>query len=161
MCGGRLGPARYVVAHTLDIDQGGDDGELSSLSVLEAPPADQGEAPTTRPHNPLCFLYETSSHRSPAVFRGSELPDVIEQLTSRSRPSPPGRIFFFSGYATWARGQLEREVQRGSWGVCSGRLHDVLRPDIATCWQNLQNGNRLLPTLQLLEDVMLPTATTE
>jgi putative AlgH/UPF0301 family transcriptional regulator len=164
VCGGRLGPVRYVVAHTLDIEQGRDDDELSCFSVLEAPVADQGhgEVPTTRPHNPLCFLYETSNNLSPAMFRGSELPGIIEVLTSQCRRrSLPGRIFFFAGYAKWGRSQLEREVQRGSWGVCDGRLHDVLRPDIATCWQNLQNGNRLLPTLQLVEDdAVLPTTTT-
>ncbi len=38
----------------------------------------------------------------------------------------------FAGYAGWGAGQLEREIEEGSWYVVPGIARDVFRPDTST-----------------------------
>ena len=38
----------------------------------------------------------------------------------------------FAGYAGWGAGQLEREIEEGSWYVVPGIARDVFRADTST-----------------------------
>lgn len=43
----------------------------------------------------------------------------------------------FSGYAGWAPGQLEAEIQRGMWYVCGGRVEDAFTPEPEQLWRQV------------------------
>jgi len=93
----------------------------------------------------------------------SELPAIVLRLTSGAQP-PLGphqnttrRVLAFSGHCSWRAGQLEDELRRGAWGVCDGRLEDVVgamnshggnshsrgRADGEQMWREIWAGNRL------------------
>ena len=40
----------------------------------------------------------------------------------------------FSGYCSWGRGQLEREVESEMWDLSQGTEEDVLRSNIKSIW---------------------------
>lgn len=43
----------------------------------------------------------------------------------------------FAGYAGWGAGQLEAEIEEGSWYVVPGQVDDVFRADSATLWRDV------------------------
>ena len=50
-------------------------------------------------------------------------------------PAPVDAVRVFSGYAGWAPGQLESEIEQGAWLVVDGALDDVLCSDPARLWR--------------------------
>ncbi|WP_232680538.1 YqgE/AlgH family protein [Nocardioides sp. R-C-SC26] len=46
-------------------------------------------------------------------------------------------VRIFAGYAGWGDGQLEREIEEGSWYVVAGRADDVFGADTATLWRDV------------------------
>jgi len=46
-------------------------------------------------------------------------------------------IRVFSGYAGWGAGQLESEVEEGSWYVVSANVTDLLHPDPESLWRGV------------------------
>ena len=94
-----------------------------------------------------------------AVFRASENPPgalrvlgdvsfaldpaVVEQLLH----APPRRVRFFNGYAGWAPGQLELELDRGGWYVVYADADTVFRKDMNTLWQELLVRARAITAL--------------
>jgi putative transcriptional regulator len=47
------------------------------------------------------------------------------------------RLRIFAGYAGWAPGQLEAEVEEGSWYVVPGEALDAFRGDTAFLWRDV------------------------
>lgn len=43
----------------------------------------------------------------------------------------------FAGYAGWGAGQLEQEVEEGSWYVVRGEPHDAFHPDTGDLWREV------------------------
>jgi putative transcriptional regulator len=43
----------------------------------------------------------------------------------------------FAGYAGWGAGQLDREIEEGSWYVVPGIADDVFRADTSTLWRDV------------------------
>jgi putative transcriptional regulator len=43
----------------------------------------------------------------------------------------------FAGYAGWGNGQLDLEIEEGSWFIVPGIAHDVFRADTATLWRDV------------------------
>lgn len=43
----------------------------------------------------------------------------------------------FAGYAGWGKGQLDREIEEGSWYVVPGLARDVFRADTTTLWRDV------------------------
>jgi putative transcriptional regulator len=48
-----------------------------------------------------------------------------------------GGLRIFVGYAGWGAGQLEREIEEGSWYVVPGETPDVFRAETATLWRDV------------------------
>ena len=138
VCGGRLGALRYIIAHTLDVQEDGEGSEYESLGVFNS----DGESETP----PVRFVYEKSNLRSPAMFQGVNLQDAVRKLT---QSCSMGRLMLFSGYCKWKKGQLEREILRGTWSVCKGRLEDVLNDSVESMWEEIRGGERLLNPQEL------------
>jgi putative transcriptional regulator len=51
----------------------------------------------------------------------------------------------FAGYAGWGPGQLENEIDEGSWYVLDARPEDVLASDPSTLWRDVlkRQGGKL------------------
>ena len=43
----------------------------------------------------------------------------------------------FAGYSGWGAGQLEREIEEGSWYVVPGTAADVFRAETTTLWRDV------------------------
>jgi putative transcriptional regulator len=61
------------------------------------------------------------------------LPDSVDALLG----DPPRKIRFFSGYAGWAPGQLQGELDRGDWLVVDADAKSVFLKDTSRLWQDL------------------------
>lgn len=48
-----------------------------------------------------------------------------------------GSLRIFAGYAGWGVGQLETEIEEGSWFVVDGLPDDVLDPEPAELWRKV------------------------
>ena len=46
-------------------------------------------------------------------------------------------VRIFAGYAGWGAGQLDREIEEGSWYVVPGVARDVFRNDTTTLWRDV------------------------
>ncbi len=60
----------------------------------------------------------------------------------------------FAGYAGWGAGQLETEIDEGSWYVVPGEVPDIFRPDTTTLWRDVlrrQPGERAWSSTQPLD----------
>ncbi len=60
-------------------------------------------------------------------------PDTIDTLIK----SPPAAIRFFTGYAGWAPGQLQRELERGDWFLADADAGAVFRKDSSNLWRDM------------------------
>lgn len=69
------------------------------------------------------------------VFLGAGLDLLINTLTDEPDPDSPARPFF--GYAGWAPGQLEAEIERGDWAVGDGDPDYIFHLDPEQVWQRL------------------------
>ena len=63
-------------------------------------------------------------------------------------------VRIYAGYAGWAAGQLEEELDQGSWYVLDGGPEDVFGDDAETLWQRVLRR-------QLGDTVFLATPTTD
>lgn len=64
--------------------------------------------------------------------------ELLERLVAT--PGTPLRIFL--GYAGWAPGQLQWELQRGDWDLANARAEDVFRDNIDGLWRELSRNRR-------------------
>lgn len=46
-----------------------------------------------------------------------------------------GSLRLFAGYAGWGSGQLDEEIEEGSWFLVPGSTGDLLDPEPATLWR--------------------------
>ena len=65
-------------------------------------------------------------------------PAIVEDL--EDPPGAPLRVF--SGYAGWGAGQLEAELDEGSWIVAEQETSDAFDPDPATLWRRVLQRQR-------------------
>ena len=84
-----------------------------------------------------------------AVFRTKDNPQgalrVLDDLSFALDPAvveglmhtPPAQVRFFNGYAGWAPGQLETELDRGGWYVLNADTDTVFRKDMGKLWDEL------------------------
>jgi putative transcriptional regulator len=64
-------------------------------------------------------------------FALSEDPKVLQAM---ARGSGPRRALFCLGYAGWAPGQLDAELDRGSWGIAPADEKLVFDEDPKVKW---------------------------
>jgi hypothetical protein len=64
------------------------------------------------------------------VIAVAEHPSPFEDRIRRSR--------LFIGLCVWARGQLEREIERGAWRTAQARADDVFTGQPETLWAHFQ-----------------------
>lgn len=69
------------------------------------------------------------------VFLGAGMDLLLSTLIEGPDPESPARPFF--GYAGWAPGQLEAEIERGDWAIGDGDPDYIFRLDPEHVWQQL------------------------
>jgi putative transcriptional regulator len=69
-------------------------------------------------------------------------PEVLAQILGG--PALPPEFRVYTGYAGWAPGQLEAEIDRGDWHVLPARAEAVFRADPKTVWRDLVDQARRL-----------------
>lgn len=82
------------------------------------------------------FRAQESPGRSFAIIENVHLalqPETVEQLLKK----PPPQLRFFAGYAGWAPGQLQGEIERGDWWVVPADPETVFRKNTETLWDDL------------------------
>ncbi len=82
------------------------------------------------------FQAPESPGRSFAVVQNVRLalqPETVEQLLKK----PPPQLRLFVGYAGWAPGQLQGEIERGDWWVVPADPETVFRKNTDTLWDDL------------------------
>jgi putative transcriptional regulator len=62
-------------------------------------------------------------------------PEVLKQLMNQ--PQQASRFRAFAGYAGWAPGQLEREIERGGWHVFHAEVDTIFDPSPNSVWPRL------------------------
>ena len=62
-------------------------------------------------------------------------PDVLKQLMNQSTSAL--RFRAFAGYAGWAPGQLEQEIERGSWHIFAAEVDALFDPSPESVWPRL------------------------
>lgn len=67
---------------------------------------------------------------------GSSTLDPLRDLIASGR-AESAEFVVYAGYAGWAPGQLEAEIERGDWHVAPGRSEHVFDTDAAEVWPRL------------------------
>lgn len=62
-------------------------------------------------------------------------PEVLRALLKQTEPNP--RFRTFAGYAGWAPGQLEREIERGGWHIFHADVDTIFDPNPDSVWPRL------------------------
>jgi putative transcriptional regulator len=68
--------------------------------------------------------------------------DLLNTLLQQPGPDPDQR--FFAGFAGWAPGQLEREIERGDWHVLKVDAEVVYDTELDTLWQRMHQRATML-----------------
>ena len=92
------------------------------------------------PQSPV-FLVQAASPPPQAlqVVAGVYLSNSPEGLQALLEQSPlPLRFRVFAGFASWAPGQLERELRRGDWHALPAELDEIFNAGGVLQWQRLQ-----------------------
>ena len=90
---------------------------------------------------------DASVEVSPAVYVTTD-PQAFDAIVCSGKESEPRRVL--SGYAGWAAGQLDDELQTGDWLVTDCSVPDVFSADPYVLWDQLRErineSHRLLPS---------------
>lgn len=62
-------------------------------------------------------------------------PDVLKHLMNQPESAP--RFRTFAGYAGWAPGQLEREIEHGGWHIFHADVEAIFDPSPSSVWPRL------------------------
>ncbi len=78
------------------------------------------------------------------VEPGTPVDQIVDGIVTVDLSAPPGvvpagagRVRVFAGYAGWGSGQLEGELDRGSWLVVDGSPADVFGADADGLWRQV------------------------
>lgn len=88
----------------------------SAIDIYEGGPVDNEH---------LYFLHTTSLGGEPItdnIYLGGNFNEAVKQLTNGTLSSSEIKIFI--GYCGWDAGELEAEIEEGSWNVKSGSLFE-------------------------------------
>jgi len=83
----------------------------------------------------LCRGNETSEERG--ILKDIFLAKDLEMLKFPEHLGPEGKIRCYLGYAGWAPGQLEAEVNAGAWHLMPGDSGLIFDANLATLWQEM------------------------
>lgn len=78
---------------------------------------------------------DTPPEESAAIVDAVHLVDIDEAL--KNAHADPGSLRFFIGYAGWAPGQLDHELDRGSWYIVPASDEHIFADDPRALWQTL------------------------
>ena len=139
VCGGRLGVTRYMILHTQH--EQADGNRWHSKTIFQA-----GSRVSL-----LCDRESIYDRESPALLESNQVEDFLQEHQN-SNLDEDHSVLVFSGYCSWGRGQLEREVQRGMWDLSHGEEQDLLRDNPEGFWEELVHGNRLIQSQDMFVD---------
>lgn len=86
----------------------------------------------------VLFCMHTNPHVSNSlplgngIFINGDFPDLVN--LTRNTEGVNSNVRFFLGYAGWSEGQLEREIQQGSWAVANADAKFLFTKDISSMW---------------------------
>jgi putative transcriptional regulator len=114
--------------------------DLPDLPAGEAGLAGAGQIYSGGPvgRNGMLVLY-----RGNAAFEGHGILDDVYLATDLAALKMPdqlghnGKVRCYLGYAGWAPGQLEAEMQAGAWRLAQGNSRLIFDVNPATVWQEL------------------------
>lgn len=113
-----------------------------ALPLLAAAPGQEGALCYGGPVAPRAFIALVKTSETPPaaaqkIFASVYLtgPDPLSDWLAKGQPESQYRVF--AGYAGWAPGQLESELDRGDWQVLPADEHRLFSPDVAGWWQEL------------------------
>ncbi|MEO9326225.1 YqgE/AlgH family protein [Nocardioides sp. C4-1] len=151
-----------TVVLVLDVDAGGSLGvvlnrptDLPVAEVLEqwsglvAEPEVLFEGGPVEANGALALVLRRSTDHEPddvlglrdldvpddTLFQGLALLDLDTPVELVAAEVAGLRIF--AGYAGWGAGQLDREIEEGSWYVVPGAAPDAFRADTSTLWRDV------------------------
>ena len=87
------------------------------------------------------------------VCDGMALGGEAESILALLRGPACSRVRVFSGYSGWGAGQLQSELQLGSWIVCPARAHFIFESPPESMWAEVLRS--LGPRYELLTQVPL------
>ncbi len=88
---------------------------------------------------PLVVLHQRESLADVEVVSGvycSTRPEMLDEIVQHEEP----HTRFFAGYAGWAGGQLEGELQTGSWLTVPASAQHVFFETSRSLWKNVFKG---------------------
>jgi putative transcriptional regulator len=120
-------------------------GEASLASLLRHLGIESGEAGgSIRVHwgGPVegrrGFVLHTRDYAAPGTLAVDErlsVTDRSEIFRALADGTGPARSLFVLGYAGWAPGQLERELERGDWSTATADLDVIFDANVAAKWE--------------------------
>jgi len=78
-------------------------------------------------------------------------PDTVDTLIR----NPPVAIRFFTGFASWAPGQLQGELDRGDWFIADADADAVFRKDSSNLWRDMVQRARAVHAAALLHAALI------
>lgn len=77
---------------------------------------------------------EGTAHIADDVYIGSDRRAILDALAASKAD---GNLRFFIGYSGWAAGQLDAELERGSWHVVAAEAAAIFSRQTDTLWERL------------------------
>eukprot|EP00546_Thalassionema_frauenfeldii_P002788 CAMPEP_0178938322 /NCGR_PEP_ID=MMETSP0786-20121207/26265_1 /TAXON_ID=186022 /ORGANISM="Thalassionema frauenfeldii, Strain CCMP 1798" /LENGTH=371 /DNA_ID=CAMNT_0020617025 /DNA_START=2470 /DNA_END=3582 /DNA_ORIENTATION=+ len=156
VCGGRFGVTRFIMLLLQQATTTANDEDEHRWSMIPVLNIDNDVADVTT-LSLLCDDDSVYERENSSLLESEQVQEWIESSSFCNTPPTENTLFVFSGYCKWARGQLEREIQRGDWDLCHGKEEDILRSDdnVESLWNELssqQNDGRLIPLEELYEE---------
>ncbi len=63
--------------------------------------------------------------------------DALARYVSANPEVAAGNVRLFVGYSGWGAGQLEQELQTGSWVPAAASVDEVFHPEPSTAWRRI------------------------
>jgi len=166
VCGGRLGVVNYTVLHSLSglapfpstivvtgssSTEGGADGRAEGGAEGSA----SGEGGMASCASVL-VVCEPRGNIPPASLSRTDLLKLMAKMAQQAveAPSLTGQVLraiVCTGHCSWARGQLQNEIARGSWQVCDATAEEIYDSG-EDLWERLRASGRLTALCDDLDD---------